>query len=213
MRTSRLFKFSIRSMVAACSLVLVLALAACGSATSTSGSTPTATTAPVATPTVATTPTTSTTLTTYNGNGYSIGYPQGWNVNHGGNSVAFTDPTGIYSLTILVVPNPGGAISADTVVNTGVQLATGTLKNTQMVNVPASTTIGGDTWVQKSLAGTSAAAGQTGTVQAVVASDNHPANSSSTNSYTITYQTLQATFDAANGQYFQPMVQSFKFTS
>lgn len=208
------FKFSIRSIVAACSLVLVIALTACGSATSTSGSTPTATSAPVATPTVATTPTTSTpaTLTTYTGSGYTVGYPQGWKVNTGGNSVVFSDPTGIYSLSILVVPDPGGAISADTVVNTGVQLATGNLQGTQTVNVPASTTIGGDTWVQKSISGTSSAAGQTGTVQAVVASDNHPANSSSTNSYTITYQTLQATFDVANSQYFQPMLQSFKFT-
>lgn len=215
MRISEFFKFSTRSMVAVCSLVLVVALAACGGSTTTSGSTPTptATTAAAATPTVASTTTTSTTtnLTTYTGNGYSIGYPQGWKVNSGGNSVVFTEPTGIYSLSILVVPNPGGAISADTVVNTGVQVATGALTNTQTVNVPASTTIGGDSWVQKSIAGTSSAAGQTGTVQAVVASDNHPANSPSTNSFTITYQTLQATFDAANSQYFQPMLQSFKF--
>ncbi len=213
MHTRGFFKFSTRSMVAVCSLVLVLALAACGSATSTSGSTPTATTAPVATPTVATTPTTSTSLTTYTGNGYTIGYPQGWKVNAANNSVILNDPTGIYSLSILVVPDPGGTISADTVVNTGVQVATANLKNTQTVNVPASTTIGGDTWAQKSIAGTSSAAGQTGTVQVMVASDNHPANSASTNSYTITYQTLQATFDVANSQYFQPMLQSFKFTS
>lgn len=215
MRVSEFFKFPTRSVVAVCSLVLVVALAACGSSTTTSGSTPTptATTAAAATPTVASTATTSTTLTTYTGNGYSIGYPQGWKVNSGGNSVVFTEPTGIYSLSILVVPNPGGAISADTVVNTGVQAATGALTNTQTVNVPASTTIGGDSWAQKAIAGTSSAAGQTGTVQAVVASDNHPANSPSTNSFTITYQTLQATFDAANSSYFQPMLQSFKFTS
>ncbi|HEY6542201.1 MAG TPA: hypothetical protein VIZ18_14760 [Ktedonobacteraceae bacterium] len=201
-----------------CSLCLVLALAACGSPTSTSGSTPTpaATSQPSSSPTAASSPTTSTsstTLTTYTGSGYTIGYPQGWKVNASGKNVVFADPTGIYSFTIVITPDPGGAISPDTVLNTTVQVLTNTLKNTQTMNVPASTTIGGDTWMQKSIAGTSSAAGQTGTVQVVIAVDNHPANSASTNTYTITYQTLQATFDAANGQYFQPMLQSFKFTS
>ena len=125
----------------------------------------------------------------------------------------FTDSTGIYNLTIVVTPNPGGIASADTVVNTGIQGVKGTLTNPQTVNIAPTTTIGGDTWVQKSIAGDSSTAGQTGTVQLVVASDNHPANSTSTNSFTIIYATLQATFDAANGQYYQPMLQSFKFTS
>ena len=215
MRTRGFFKNSAKSLLAACSLALVLTLAACGSATSTSGSTPTpaATSQPASTPTVASTPTTSTTLTTYTGKGYSIGYPQGWKVNAAGNSVVFTDSTGIYNFTIVISPNPGGIASADTVVNAGVNGVKGSLTNTQTVNVPASTTIGGDTWVQKSIAGNSTAAGQTGMVQMVVASDNHPASSPSTNSFTIIYATLQATFDAANGQYFQPMIQSFKFTA
>lgn len=211
MRTPAFCKISARSMVATCSLVLVLALAlaACGSATSTSGSTPTPTSPPATSPTTST----SATMTTYTGNGYSIDYPQGWKVNAAGNNVVFTDPTGIYSLTLVIAPNPNDTVSSDTLVNTALQLATSTLKNPQTVNVPTSTTIGGDTWAQKSVAGTATIGDQTGTVQVVVASDNHPANSPSTNSYTITYQTLQATFAAANSQYFQPMIQSFKFTS
>lgn len=213
MRLPGFLKIPARNTMIACSIFLVLVLAACGSSGTTSGTTPTTAPTSQPSPTTASSPTTSTTLTTYTGNGYTIGYPQGWKVNAGGKSVVFTDPTNIYSLSILVVPDPGGAISPDTVVNTAVQLATANLKNTQTVNVPASTTIGGDTWTQKSIAGTSSAAGQTGTVQAVVAADNHPANSASTNSYAITYQTLQATFDTANTQYFQPMLQSFKFTS
>ncbi len=210
------FKFSARSIVFVCSICLALALAACGSATTTTGSTPTATSQPSSSPTAASTPTTSTsstTLTTYTGKGYSIGYPQGWKVNTSGNSVVFTDSSGVYNFTLVTSPNPGGIASPDTIVNAGVNGVKGSLTNTQTVNVPASTTIGGDTWVQKSITGDSSAAGQTGTVQMVVASDNHPANSPSTNSYTIIYATLQATFDAANGQYFQPMLQSFKFTS
>ena len=152
-------------------------------------------------------------MTTYNGNGYSIDYPQGWKGNATGKSVVFTDSSGVYNFTIVVSPNPGGIASPDTVVDAGVNGVKGSLKNTQTVNVPPSTTIGGDTWVQKSITGDSTAAGQTGTVQMVVASDNHPANSPSTNSFTIIYATLEATFGAANGQYFQPMLQSFKFTS
>ena len=152
-------------------------------------------------------------MTTYTGSGYTIGYPQGWKVNAADKSVVFTDSTGVYNLTIVISPNPGGIASPDTVVNAGINGVKGSLTNTQTVNVPASTTIGGDTWVQKSIAGNSTAAGQTGMVQMVVASDNHPANSASTNSFTIIYATLQATFDTANSQYFQPMIQSFKFTS
>lgn len=152
-------------------------------------------------------------MTTYTGNGYTIGYPQGWKVNTAGKSVVFTDATGIYNFTIVVSPNPGGVASPDTVVNAGIQGVKGTMKNPQTVNVPPTTTIGGDTWVQKSIAGQSTAGSQSGTVQIVVASDNHPANSSSTNSFTIIYATLQSTFSAANAQYFQPMIQSFKFTS
>src|SRR5690348_4817419 len=136
MPTSGFFKISARSMVAACSLVLVLvlALAACGSATSTSGSTPTPTSQPVSSPTTATSPTTSTTLTTYTGSGYSIDYPQGWKVNAAGKSVVFSDPTGIYSLTVLTAPNPNDTISSDTVVNASLQLATSALKNPQTVS-------------------------------------------------------------------------------
>jgi hypothetical protein len=197
----------------ACGIFLVLVVAACGSGGTTTGTTPTATSQPAQTPTAASSPTTSGSLTTYTGNGYSIEYPQGWKVNASGNNVVFSDPTGIYSLTVAVAPNPGGTIDTGSVLNTASQLLTSNLKNTQTVNVPASTTIGGDTWMQKSLAGTSTVNGQTGTVQAVIAADNHPANSSSTNAYTITYETLQATFATATSQYFQPMVQSFKFTS
>ena len=128
-------------------------------------------------------------------------------------SVAFTDSSGIYRFSVVVSPNPGGAASPDTVVNAGVQSLNSTLKNPQTVNVPSSTTIGGDTWVQKSIAGTPTSGGPGGVVQLVVASDNHPANSTTTNSFTVIYGTLQATFDAANNQYFLPMLQSFKFTS
>src|SRR5690348_12118346 len=98
MHVPAFFRISVRSIVFACSLVLVLALAACGSSTSTTGSTPTPTSQAASSPTVASSPTTSTSaaMTTYNGNGYSIDYPQGWKVNAAGKSVVFADSSGVY---------------------------------------------------------------------------------------------------------------------
>lgn len=209
MRLPGFFSIPAKNILIAFSIFLVLLLTACGSSGTTSSSTPT----PPSSSNPAVTPTSAANLTTYTGNGYTVGYPQGWKVNAASNNVVFSDPNSIYTLTLVVAPNPAGALSPDTVVNTSVQGVTSTLQNPQTVNVPSSTTIGGDTWVQKSISGTSSAAGQVGVVQIVFASDNHPANSASTNSYTIFYGTLPATFDAANGQYFQPMLQSFKFTS
>jgi hypothetical protein len=213
MRLPGFFGISAKNVLLACSMLLVLLVAACGSSGATSGSTPTPTLSPTPSPTPVVSPTSAANLTTYTGSGYTIGYPQGWKANASGKSVVFSDSSGIYSLTIVIAPDPAGAISPDTVVNTAIEAVKNTVTNPQTVNVPSSTSIGGDTWTQKSIAGTSSAAGQSGTVQIVVASDNRPANSPSTNSFTITYETLQATFDAANTQYFQPMLQSFKFTA
>ncbi len=199
-----------------CAIIFTVLLAACGGGGSTtSNPTPTPTTAAKPSPT---TPPTNTAPATagfvaYKGNGFTINYPQGWKATAAGKNIVFADPSGMYNLTIVISPNPGGIASPDTVVNLGIEGVKGTLKNPQTVNVPSSTTIGGDTWVQKSIAGDSSAAGQSGVVQIVVASDNHPANSPSTNSFTIIYATLQASFGAANTRYFQPMLQSFKFTA
>jgi len=86
------------------------------------------------------------------------------------------------------------------------------LKNPQAVNIPPTTTVGGDSWVQKSFAGTTTSNGQSVVVQVVVASDNHPASSPSTKSFTVVYGTMQQLFATANTTYFHPMLQSFKFT-
>jgi photosystem II reaction center protein PsbP len=213
MRFTGFFRNLARNILLACSMLLVLLLAACGSTGASPGSTPTS--APTSQPSQAASPTSATTanLTTYTGNGFTIGYPQGWKVNAAGKSVVFADASGVYNLTIVVTPDPGGLVSPDTIVTTVIQGAKNALKNPQDVNVQSTVTIGGDRWVQKSVTGTSSAAGQNGVVQLVFASDNHPATSPSTNNFTITYSTLQAMFNAANSQYYQPMLQSFKFTS
>jgi hypothetical protein len=195
-------------------LIFTILLAACGGGTTTNP-TPTPTTAAKPSPTIPPTATLPATagFVKYRGSGFTIDYPQGWKATTAGKNTVFADSSGIYNLTIVTSPNPGGIASPDTVVNAGIQGVKGTLTNPQTVNVPATTTIGGDTWVQKSIKGSSSTGGQAGVVQLVVASDNHPANSPSTTSFTVIYATLQITFDAANAQYFQPMLQSFKFTA
>ncbi len=192
-------------------LILVLLLAACSfGGSSGNGATPTPT--PTPTPKPSPSPTVSP-LTTYNGNGFTIGYPQGWKVTHqGNNAIQFTDPNGIYNLAVAVTPNPGGVVSPQQQLSVALSAGNSNLKNPQPVNVPSTTTVGGDTWSQKSETGNTTVNGQNTTVQLVALADNHPANSPSTNSYLIAYGTGQAIFSAANTAYFQPMLQSFKFT-
>ena len=198
-----------------CAIICTIFLAACGGGSTASNPTPTPTTAAKPSPTTppTTTPPATAGFVTYTGSGFTIKYPQGWKANPAGKGIGFADPSDIYNLTILITPDPGGLASPDTVVNASIQGVKGTFKNPQTVNVPATVTIGGDSWVQKSISGDFSFGGQSGVVQLVVASDNHPANSPSTNSFTVIYATLQATFDTANAQYFQPMLQSFKFTA
>jgi hypothetical protein len=155
-------------------------------------------------------------LVTYTGDGYTIGYPQGWTVTQGGGGlVTFDDPRGIAYLSIKVTPNPGGTISAANQVSIGLQLFKSQTKNYQMVNVAPTTTVGGDNWSQGSATGDIVPKGQTAAVTAkiVVIADNHPAGLPTTTGFEIAYLTGQQVFDLANNGVFQPMLQSFKFTS
>src|SRR5215469_4395093 len=163
------------AFLVSCCLLLALFLAGCGGGTS-SSPTPAPTPKPSPSPTPSST--SSTTLTTYRGNGFTIGYPQSWKVTASGNEVAFTDSATLNDFEIVTTPDPGGVVSPDFVVTTSVNATKATLKNPQTVNVPPTTTVGGESWVQKSLAGTTTSNGQSVVVQVVVASDNHPASSS-----------------------------------
>lgn len=194
-----------------CSLILVVVFAACGGSSSSTTSTPTPTVKPSPTPS----PTPAVSFTTYTGNSYTIGYPQGWKVtsSNNGEQITFTDSATMYFVGIIVAPNPNGITSANTFLNAEVDAVQKNVKNSQVVNVPPTTTIGGDTWVQKSLAGTINSNGQTGDFQIVFACDNHPANTPSTKSFTILYGATKSSFASANSTYFQSMLQSFKFTS
>ncbi len=196
----------------ACSILLAMLLAACGGGGTTSSPTPTPTPTLAPSPTPSATPTTSSNTYT-GGTGYTITYPAGWKVDGSGNRVTFADATGAYSLTIGVAPNPNGLASADFIANTALTAAKAKLTNSKDENVSATTTVGGDSWVQKSASGTTTSGGQSVDLQFVVIGDNHPASSPSTNSFTIVYITAKQLFATASSTYFQPMLQSFKFTS
>jgi hypothetical protein len=194
-----------KNMVACCCMILALLLVACGGGTT---STPTPTPRPSPTPSPTPTPG----LTVYTGNGYSISYPQGWKVTPSTNQVTFTDATNIDNLTIVFVSNPNGIAAASTIANASIEAIKKTIKNPQTETVPPTTTVGGDSWVQKSISGTATSNGVSFVGQIVLLSDNHPANSANTQNFTIIYGAKKSSFATAYTSYFQPMLQSFKFT-
>lgn len=201
-------KYMYRIMPAICCLVLATLLVACGGSTS---STPTPTAIPKPSSTPAPSPTPSTKV--YMGDGFSISYPQNWKVMTKANSVNFTDPTGVDNLIIVVEPNPNGAASAERVASAEIAAAKLGMTNQQTENMPPTTTLAGESWVQKSISGTTKVNGQSTVVQLVVLADNHPANSPASKSFSIIYGTDKTLFPSVDATYFQSMLASFKFTS
>ena len=201
--------------MALCSLVLAVLLVACGGS-STNGTTSTPTSAPASTPTLSPTSTSPSAatgaMTAFQGNGFTISYPQTWQVNQRANNIfTFTDSTGGIKMTITVAPDPNGTISADSVASAALQAAQVLLKNAKTVSVPSTTTVGGDSWSQVSASGTQRLNNQDTDIQVVVIANVHPANTLLSKSFTILYQAPVATFSQDNTTYFQPVLQSFKF--
>jgi hypothetical protein len=204
---SRLQPTPHRVMPVCCCLILALLLVACGGGTT---STPTPTPPPQPSPTPSPTPTPG--LTVYTGKGYSISYPQGWKVTPISFGVSFTDATGVYNLAIVVSPNPNGITTASTVANKSIEEGKKRMKNPQTETLPPTTTVGGESWVQQSISGTETINGQSVDAQVVLMSDNHPAHAANTQNFTIAYGTAKSVFATATTSYFQPMLNSFKFT-
>ncbi len=193
-----------------CSLLLAVLLIACGGGGTSATSTPTPTPMPTTPPSPTPPP-----LTTYTGSGYTIGYPQGWKVKTSSDGVTFTDPNGLAYVTVRTAPNPNGVVTTDTQTSLAIQVFKSSAKNEQKVDIAATAMVGGDTWSQQAATGDITPSGQSSpvNVKIVVLADNHPANSSSTKSFVIGYATGTPLFDLANTSVFQPILQSFKFTS
>lgn len=181
-----------------CSLLLALLLPGCGWGSN--GNTATPTSKPTTAP-----------LTTYTGKGFTIGYPQGWKVTSSRVEVSISDGTGAYDLTIGVTSNPRGILSADRLADGSAAGARTQLKNPQTETIAPTASVGGDTWSQRAVSGTAQQGGQATLVKGVVLADNHPASSASTQAFVIAIFAFKPVFDLAWTNYFQPMLQSFKF--
>jgi len=197
----RLIHISRWTTLALCSSILATLLIACGG----SASTATSISKPLPTPTPIPT-------ATLMGNGFTMNYPHSWHViRSSSNLVSVVNSTNTMKLTITVVPDPNGTVSAITLVNTGLKAAMATLKNAQTVPVPPTTTVGGETWDQASESGTQTLNNHVTMVQVVVLATVHPAKAPTSKGYTIDYGTAQQMFNPAKIAYFQPMLKSFKF--
>jgi hypothetical protein len=201
------------SMLIGCSILLTLFISACS--TSGSGGAPTI---PTPTPTPSPTPT----VNSYTGQGYTINYPKDWTYQKDNHQVAghgipvtvFRDSLGINTITIGVLPDPNGTISAQTVVNAAVELAglNPSGKNYKQAPIADKTTLGGQTWNQIGATGDITQKGTTVNVKAIGLACNYPANSPTTALYVIVYGGPTATFDNTDNMDFQPTLKSLKFS-
>jgi len=150
-------------------------------------------------------------LTTYQGDGYSIGYPQGWSEKGKGSLVTFTDPQGLTAFIIEKTPNPNGTIPPATAVDGGLNGLKSQGTNFQKIAVAPTLTLSGTTWYQGQASADATTNGQTTNLKLVVLSSDHPQSTTSTQTFTLIYSTPTKEFDTTNTQSFQPMLQSFKF--
>jgi hypothetical protein len=152
-------------------------------------------------------------MQTYKGKDFSISYPQGAQQSASGNQVTFLDPITKNVMTIVTVPNPGGAQPAGALADATLPLINKTLlKNAQPATVAPTVTVAGETWVQRSSTGDLAITdpGTPGTLYMLI--DNHPANAATTQAFEIYYYGPTATWSQAQAV-FQAMLQTFKFTA
>lgn len=195
-------------------LFLLIFLAACGGV---SAASPTPTPPPpTPTPSPTATPTQAPQVQTYTGAGFTIQYPQDWKVQTTQQgAIAFTDPQKLNTLTIVLVPNPGGAVSASNQLKLGLAGAEklGNMTGAQPVGLPATTTVGGESWVQSGVTGSVTVQGVTGPAELVGLATNHPATSPTTKTFEIYYAGPTLSFQQEDTLVFQPMLQSFKFTA
>jgi hypothetical protein len=112
-------------------------------------------------------------------------------------------------------PNPGGTVSAAEALKLGIAglVKAGKVSDVQPVSLPATTTVGGETWAQSGITGTATSNGVAIPGELVGLANNHPANSPTTKVFEIYYGGPTLSFQQENLLVFQPMLQSFKFTA
>ncbi len=198
-----------RLSLALCALLLVLFLAACGGTGGTAASTPTP--KPTATPSPTPTPA----VAMFTGEGYTISYPKDWKQSSSGGQGAFQDAQGVNALAVLAIPNPNGIQQPGTLVDASLSggVKGANMTNTSPANLPATVSLGGETWTQKGTTGTASKGGISAPYEVVVLAVNHPANTANTKIFEIIYAGPVVGSTLMDDQLFQAMLQSFKFTS
>ena len=195
------------SILVVCSLVFALVFVACGGGSASGGSATSSTPAAQSTATSESTSTSST--TTYTGNGFTIDYPQDWKVSTpASGQVTFGDSSGNVGLGVQIINNPNG-VTPDAELSAILQKLQSDPKhsNYQKVDMPATTMVAGETWVQGAVTYDLTANGQTTSLETVVLVDNH----SATKGFSLFYVAPADMFDQVNNDKFQPMLQSFAF--
>ena len=210
---TRLNHISRWTPLALCSMLLAALLVACGGTTGNSTSTTSSSSITSSTPTVPTSQTSkSASMTTLASNGFTINYPQGWQLRKSGSHlVTLTQSNGMIKLTIAIVPDPDGSINAESLVNSAIKTEKAPLKKEQKELVPPTVTVGGAFWNQQSVSGTQRLNAADTVTQSVVLATVHPANTLTSKGYTIVYRAPKSMFSQVNSTYFQPILQSFKF--
>ena len=195
-----------------CGVLLAVAFAACGS--STANGTPTPKPQPTQQTQAAPSPTSASDTQTYTGDGFTIDYPSSWQTSTPATGqIVFADPSTGAAVRINVVDSTGGQ-TADAIVTATLQQLQSQFTNfQQLTDVPNSSTLAGDTWSQGGATYDVASNGQTTSYKAIVMADAHPANSSSAKGFLLVYVAPPDVFDQVNNDDFQPMLQSFTFTS
>jgi hypothetical protein len=202
--------------IALCSLLFVAwFLAACSTGGSSISATPTAASKP--TPTPSPTPSLPVGLITYTGMGFTIQHPSNWMVGTGGSGksgggVIFSNLPAMTTFYVEILPNSNEAAPAAAVkgLTTSLQ-ALG--KQAKMLSIAPTVTVGGQTWDQAAGTTELTQSGQTVTIEQVLLATTHPPGAPSRTLFIITYVAPAQTFAQTSSTTFQPMLQSFTFTS
>ena len=112
-------------------------------------------------------------------------------------------------MTIGTGPNPNDAMPLDKMANDSLSNVKASMKDAEVVNMPATITIDGQTWSQFAISDKGSDTG----MEVVALATNRPDNSPNTKGYVIIYTAQKASFDQIATTYFMPMLQSFKFNS
>ena len=126
--------------------------------------------------------------------------------------MTFVNSSNTVGVVIKVVDNPGAGQTPDGIVSATLQAFQSKPNFQPATDVPNSAMVGGDTWSQGGATYDATSNGQTLNNKVVVLADGHPANSP-VKGFLIVLSALTNMFDQANTNDFQPMLQSFMFTS